>query len=126
MAIQEIHTFPQFSQFTLTMQMGPTKLTLRMTWRDRTKSWYLDIFQIDGTPLVLGRRLSPYWSPIFGDARTPELIDGSIAVRGLDGYEQDDLGTTSLLLWYIPFSDLLLLAPDEVDPLEPTITITSP
>jgi hypothetical protein len=125
MAIQEIHTFPQFSQFDLTMQLGPTKLNLRMTYRERTKSWYLDIYEINGTPVVLGRRLSANWSPIIGYAAIPGLIDGVLYVPGIEGYEQEDLGQT-LLLWYISNQDgLFFLSPDS-DGLDPVVTITSP
>lgn len=123
--IQQIHSAAVFSQFDLTMQLGPTKLRLRMTYRERTASWYLDIYELNGTPLLLGRRLTPTWSPLYNNALIPNLIDGYLYVRGSEGYRQKDLGTDSLVLWYIPASDLLLFAPDTSDDLA-TTTIVSP
>ena len=123
--ISEIHTFPQFSQFTITMVLGPTKLTLRMTYRERTLSWYLDIYELNGTPLLLGRRLSANWIPMYGYAYLLGLIEGVLVVRGLEGYEQKDLGKT-LILEYIPEQDLLLLIDNPTSPQDPIVTITSP
>lgn len=122
MAIAVLHTFPQFAQFSLTSQLGPTKLRLRMTYRERLQSWYLDVYTLDGLPLLLGRRLSPLWSPMFGAVALMETIGGFLLTKGVENYRQDDLGRT-LFLWYVSFADLQILAGNEPDPLKPTITI---
>lgn len=63
---------------------------LRFTFRDRTSSWYLDLFDVDGNPLALGRRLSPGYSPLLGVAvdRGPS---GYLLVTGSDPYEREGI-----------------------------------
>lgn len=122
--ISEVQTFPRFSNFDISMELGPTRLTLEFTWRARTKSWYLDIFEVNGNPLLLGRRLSAYWSPMYGYADLPDIIEGALFVRGIEG-AQKDLGKT-LILEYYPFQDLRIISGIPANPEAPTVTITSP
>lgn len=125
MPIQELHTFPQFSKVSATMQLGPVKLRYRLTWRERTKSWYIGLYELNDTPLLVGRRLSPFWSPLYGNATIPELIQGLLFVRGVEGYSQKDIGTEALLLWYIPFEDFAFFEQNSTEPLL-TTTILAP
>ena len=122
MAIQTLHGFPQFSAFVFRMELNGIRLQFRMTFRERTKSWYLDMFESNGDPLMLGKRLSPFWSPTFGAARISGLIEGSIFVRGNEGYKQEDL-SRELDVWYIPKADLAFFQPTTLDPLAPTIVL---
>lgn len=126
MAISEVHTFPQFSQFDVVSQFGPTKLRYTFTYRERTRSWYLDLHELNGTPVMLGRRISAKWVPTWGIARIPELMAGVLYVIGRENYEQDDLGTNDLRLWYVPEEDYFFFQSNQQSALEPTVTITSP
>lgn len=122
MPLQEVHTFPQFSSFSLTMELGPTKLFLRMTYRERTQSWYLDVRELNDTPVVLGRRISARYMLTLTYPELSELIAGELYAMGLDGGTQQDLGKT-LKLWFIPEEDFWFFQPDISDPLAPTISI---
>lgn len=70
--------------------LSGAEFSLRFTFRDRTSSWYLDLFDVDGNPLALGRRLSPSYSPLLGVAvdRGPS---GLLYVEGADPYERDGI-----------------------------------
>lgn len=66
---------------------------LRLTYRDRTASWYLDLWDEDGGALLLGRRLSPGWSPNFGVLTGGP--PGLLLVLGADPYPRGEIE-----LWY--------------------------
>lgn len=72
---------------------------IALTWRTRPKAWYMDLYDQDGQPVALGRRLSPGWAPLRGvsDRGVP---DGSFIVKGLRDYSRTDLGDTLLLVYY--------------------------
>lgn len=48
---------------------------VRLVYRDRTESWYMDLYDAAGDPIVFGRRLAPGWAPMMrsgvGAGRTP-------------------------------------------------------
>lgn len=48
-------------------------LKLRNRWNDREERWRLDIFEQDGTPIVLGLKIVPYvnLTDRFADERLP-------------------------------------------------------
>lgn len=115
-----INTFRAIPQHVGRVEIGGVRLRLRLTFRARTRSWYLDIEREDGTAIVLGRRLSPGWGPLFG-IPIDDGPAGFLYVRGPDPYEREDLGAT-LLLVFSPSTD----APEPTpDPEAPTITIVS-
>jgi len=66
------------------------KFVLRLTYRDRTASWYLDLYDVDEVPIALGRRLSPGSSPLLGVGvdRGPA---GMLYVVGTEPYPRDGL-----------------------------------
>ncbi len=74
------------------------------TWRDRTQSWYLDLYDSSGALIAGGRRLSPGRYPVhvFGLD-----IPGEFIVGGSDGFERYDLGVQGgLTLEYVPAASL--------------------
>lgn len=86
---------------------------VRLTYRERTGSWYLDLWDPLGAPLLLGRRLSPNWSPQGG-----VITDGPpglLAVFGRDPYERDEIE-----LWYFTEAELAAakLAESDLLPVE--------
>jgi len=48
------------------IQLGGVSYVVRLTYRDRLASWYLDLYDVDEEPIALGRRLSPRFSPLLG------------------------------------------------------------
>ena len=73
------------------------ELRVRATYRERTASWYLDVFDVDGNDIARGRRLSSGWFPLEGLAlttTTPGLPRDIVwAVQGPSPYVRGDLGT---------------------------------
>lgn len=101
--IEQLPAFPEQPAQTYTVALDGVTYGVRLVWRARPASWYLDLSAEDGTALVLGRRLSAGWAPAVGvrDGLPPGLL----YALGLDGYEQLDLGT-ALRLLYLPAADL--------------------
>jgi len=124
MPLSEFHTFPVFPAFTQDCQFGPTKLRYDMTFRERTKSWYLDIYELNGEPVMLGRRLSPRWIASLGYLDLMEKLEGVIYCMGKDTYRQEDLGEM-LTVWHFPEADFVFVTTEAgVDTLEPTIVLS--
>lgn len=95
----QLSTFPALPATTQTVTLDGAQYRVRLTWRHRCRAWYMDLLALDETPLVLGRRLSPGWSPNMGmvlDAGPPGLF----FVRGSDDYARADLGTNLVLMYY--------------------------
>ena len=92
--------FPALPSHRLRVPLGARAYDLRLTWRERPAGWYLDLWQVDGTPIALGRRLTPGWDPILGLGIADSPDDGGfLTVRGPDPYERADLGTALRLVW---------------------------
>ncbi len=85
------------TRFTLTLD--GTRYQFRFTWRVRTAAWYFDMWTQAGVAIVLGRRLSPSYGPLFG-VLPPNAPTGYLFVRGPDPYEQDMLGAEFTVRYY--------------------------
>lgn len=79
---------------------------VRLVYRERTASWYLDLRDEQGVPLVLGRRLSPGWSPVHGMITAGPL--GSLFVFGSDPYDRHEIE-----LYYFTAAELAAVPTDE-------------
>lgn len=95
----DIATFPELPQHTQTVTLDETQFRLRLTWLPRLQGWYLDLYALDETPLLLGRRLNPGWAVNAG------LVveggpEGLLLVSGTDGYAREDLGRSLRLTYY--------------------------
>lgn len=90
--------FPEIPCHSFTVTLGEAQYNIRMTWRDRTQSWYMDLYDVENNPLALGKRLAPGWAPLAGTLRDPE--GGYFYVSGEDGYKQEDLGKTLQVIFY--------------------------
>ena len=116
--ISELATFPDLPQSTQTVTLAGVQYRVRLTWRPRTNSWYLDIYTLEEVAIALGRRLSPGWGPLIG--LLPEGAPaGLFYVRGPSTYIQGSLGSDVKLLFYETAD--LPSAPVDSDPL--TITV---
>lgn len=71
-----------------TIALDGVQYEFRLVYRDRTASWYLDVFDEDGAALMLGRRLSPSFTP---NEVVPELPPGVLFVTGADPYARDEI-----------------------------------
>jgi hypothetical protein len=101
---ERFNLFPDLPQHTITTTWGDKQVRLRLTFRDRTSSWYLDIFELDDTPIVLGRRVSPKFAPLLGLGLGGEGVgtlprDRELVVDGpADPYPRRDLGEVVQLI----------------------------
>ncbi|MFA9271618.1 MAG: hypothetical protein ACEQSX_12835 [Baekduiaceae bacterium] len=116
----DLSTHAGLPQHTQTVTLDGTQFRMRLTWRHRLQGWYLDLYTLDETPLLLARRLSPGWSPNLGLA-IEGGPDGVLLVTGFDGYVREDLGE-SLRLRYYTRAELAAAAPEVEVP--STVTIS--
>lgn len=86
------------------VEIAPSSLRVRLTWRQRTLGWYLGLATTEGVDIVQGERLNAGAALRFYTAESPP---GVFLVVGQDGYVQSDLGDALLLIYY---------APDEIPP----------
>jgi len=91
-----------------------TDYRIVLTWRQRQRSWYFDLYDADGDPIALGRRLSPGWSPVRGstDERLPP---GAFVVGGPEKYSRRDLGEDLLIRYFTEAEIAALPVPVEED-----------
>ena len=73
-----------------TVTMDGIDYQLRVRWSDAAGAWYMDLYDADGQPLQVGRRLSASYAPILGLRGPP----GCFIVDGKDGEPAEALGST--------------------------------
>lgn len=95
----ELKVYQELPQHTQTVTLEGVQYRLRLTWFERLQAWYLDLYQLDETPIALGRRVTPEWAPL---ARLLPVgkPTGELYVRGPDPYRRDELGPLVLLRYY--------------------------
>ena len=109
MTTVNINVFPERASHVQRVELDGTIYRLRLIWRERLKSWYMDLYDRNDNELLLGMRLIPGWGPLFGIEREANgLPPGEFIVSGaeIDNPTQEILGTNELRLSYIPFADL--------------------
>ena len=116
----QIAAFPSQPATIQSATLDGVSYHLRLTWNYRLAAWYLDLWTLDMTPIRLGQRLSPGWSPTAG-YDLPDAPAGQLYVRGLDGYARDDLGAGLVLLY---FTEAELQAGAATLPGDPTVVVT--
>ncbi len=104
-----------------TFTLGGTDYRIGLTWRERTASWYLDLYDAEEAPLALGRRVSPGWSPLLG-LSIEGGPDGVLMVRGPEPYMRDGLGAGLRIIFY-PTSEFPAATPSDDDP---TVVLVTP
>lgn len=104
--IKSLTFFPAVPQHTSQIVWGDSEVRIRMTFRDRTASWYFDLFDLDEVAIVTGRRVSPEWVPLAGLALDDSLDpDINLVTQGPSPYNRSDLGV-GLRLLLVPDDDL--------------------
>jgi len=96
---QRIATFAAQADTTQTVTLDGVQYRLRLVWRERCRGWYMDLATLSGGQIVTGRRLSAGWCPLAG-IRYTGAPGGYLYVRGIDGYERDDLGEGLQIVYY--------------------------
>ena len=99
-----IKTFAGQPDLTQTVSLGGTQYRIRLHYRDRTRSWYIDVLDTAGVEIVTSRRVSPGWSTFYG-LTLDAWKGGDIFAFGPEPYQQSDLGG-SLQLWYYTQAEL--------------------
>ena len=105
MATSILPGYPTYPQHRFVVTLGEVRLRLTLTWRARTVSWYADVHTAAGAELVLGRRLAAGWTPLGAVNLGDDHPDGVLLCRGVEDYEQADLGTR-LQLVFVPQADV--------------------
>lgn len=111
MAGQILSVDPDLPASTQTVTLGDVQYRLRLTWRPRLRAWYADLYELDGTALWLGQRVSPRWALNLG-LEPDGAPAGLLLVRGPDSYRRGDLGGSLKLVFY---ADADLPAPTSTD-----------
>lgn len=96
---KRIQAFPSLRQHRQSVQLDGVSYFLVLTWRERLQSWYMDLYTNDNTPVYLGRRLSPQWSP-NANLSVTNGPPGLFWVVGPDPYNRVDLGGNLRLYYY--------------------------
>jgi hypothetical protein len=106
--VERLPFTPDYPAQRYTVALDGAQYDLRLVWRARTASWYLDLADASGTWLLRGRRLSSGASPQFG------LVNGgppgALWVFGPDPYPRDGIE-----LFYATRAELEAAAPAEAD-----------
>ncbi|MFU8802627.1 MAG: phage baseplate plug protein [Bradymonadaceae bacterium] len=101
--MEQLRAFPNLPNHTMTVRLGGITFRYRRTYRPRLRAWYVDIFNQDGNPVLIGRRINPEWS--LQGSLPVEEIPGIIFVRGPEGYTREELGR-DLVEIFIPTDEL--------------------
>jgi hypothetical protein len=112
---------PVVPSYLRTFTLGGTDYRIALTWRERTGSWYLDLYDAEEAPLALGRRVSPGWSPLLG-LDIDGGPEGMLFVRGPEPYRREDLGAGLRIIFY-PTSENPDPTPSDDDP---TVVLVTP
>ncbi len=98
----EIPIRADLSSQTLSVSLDGVLYELGLHWNERAQSWSLDLFTIDGAPLLLGVRLVPAWNLLWRGTDT-RLPPGSLVLHDRTGANAapgpDDLGVRHTLLY---------------------------
>jgi len=92
--------FHEIPAHSYTVALDGVQYEVRLVYRLRTESWYLDLMDENGLALLLGIRLSPNSSPNAGLIVTGP--PGVLFAFGADPYARNELE-----LWYFNEAELL-------------------
>lgn len=80
------------------VQLDGVSYIIDLTWRQRQRSWYIDIYDQDEQPIAVGRRIDAGWPPLSG-SQNPDLPSGALLARGPSDYRRVDLGDELRLIY---------------------------
>lgn len=96
MRVRILPTFPRRGAFTYRTTLDGEPLRLQFSWGPKTRSWYLDLYDGQDNPLVLGKRVTNGGAPLSGIG-----LDlgrrGVILFVGPDAEKQSDLSKLEIL-----------------------------
>lgn len=91
--------------------LGGVRYKVRATYKKRVGSWYIDLFTQSGTPVLLGRRVTPGWAINLAH-NPPNAPAGLLVVSVIDDpYRRDSLGHELTITFYL--SSLLKTPPPD-------------
>lgn len=104
--------FPEAHEHSYQTELNGAAVRLRLTWQERTASWYLDLLNADtGAAIVTGRRVSPLRAPVAGLGLADVVgRDEVLVVDGADPYGRLDLAD-SLRMLLIEVTEPVVEAP---------------
>lgn len=92
--MQELTLDPSRPNLSQTFTLDGDEYVVRFQWRDRPRSWYVDVRRPDGTEVALGRRVAA--NAIIVPDMDRDLADspggGVLYGFGKDHYAREDLG----------------------------------
>ena len=86
------------------VNLGGVEFRLHHRWAPRLELYYIDLYELDGTPVFVGQLMSRDFSPTTNLQPANRPV-GELIVSGLDVYQKADLGLNLITAF---------LAPDEV------------
>jgi hypothetical protein len=96
--MEKLAFFHDYPAHRYNVAMDSVHYEVRLTYRERTASWYLDLWDPDGNALLLGKRLAPNWPVNMGITGGPP---GLLVPFGFDPYDRHELE-----LWYFTAAEL--------------------
>jgi hypothetical protein len=101
MAILEIPTRTDLSVYGLTVDLDDVIFSLRFTFNVRSNHWYMDVYDIDGSPLREGVKLVSNW-PLLTAWMARGRPEGEFIAANPssdDDPDRDTIGTSSVLVY---------------------------
>ena len=100
MSVYTIPVYPPatnngYDFFTEQITLSGAQYVLSFVWKSRMRAWYVDIADVNGTPLVQGTRVTPGWAP-WVQLQIPAMPPGIYIPVGPDPYAENDLGQSVL------------------------------
>ncbi len=68
-------------------------------WGGRAGAGFMSLYTLDGTPVLLQRRMRPNWSPTQG-LHPEDIPAGIIMVLAKKDYNKSDLGSDVITMYY--------------------------
>ena len=108
MALYQIPSTPSLRSFTQRVELDGGSYEIRQRWNARSKFWYLDVYDVNGNPLLVGRKLT-LDAPILQQHQTREVPPGELVAYDTSVRKApaglDELGERVVLL-YVEAADL--------------------
>lgn len=95
-----------------TVALGGVLFRVRATYKNRLGSWYIDVEKQDGTPVLMGRRVTPGWLLNAGHHPDGEPAGALIVSDVADPYPRDAL-SRELTVTFYPTDGLKPPPPDD-------------
>jgi hypothetical protein len=88
MRIRTINMFPNRGAFSTETEIGGKDYLFEFWWSDKNKTWYMDIRDLEGNPVCMGKAVVAGSIPLPGATG----VEGAILISGKDYDEPFALG----------------------------------